>query len=167
MHFGFGNRPDYLAEKRTLLKQKVYSMFNLDGMWIILNQLEIERFHECLWKEMEKPIRWRNDETLLLKCTLCASKARDNIILSMNNDFFSIFPEICHTARMTTTKIMKLLLMIILNQKQQFSLQKKVTSKEWRVETWAKPTKIVNLILRLALPKKNRDVNQIPRKDHT
>ena len=41
---------------------------------------------------MEKPIRWRNDETLLLKCTLCASKARDNIILSMNNDFFFNFP---------------------------------------------------------------------------
>ena len=31
----------------------------------------------------------------------------------------------------------------------------------------AKPMKIVNLILRLGLPKKNRDENQIPRKDHT
>ncbi len=45
---------------------------------------------------MEKPTRWRN-ETLLLKCSLGASKARGNIILSVDDDF-SIFPEICHTA---------------------------------------------------------------------
>ena len=88
-------------------------------------------------------------------------KAHDNIILSMSEDF-SIFPEICHTARMTTTKIMKLLSMIILNQKQHFTLQKKVTSKERRVQTWAEPMKIVKLILRLALPVKNRDENQNP-----
>ncbi len=45
-----------------------------------------------VFKKMEKPTRWRNDETLLLKCSLCASKARDNILLSMNDNFFN-FPR--------------------------------------------------------------------------
>jgi len=48
-----------------------------------------------------------------------------------------------------TTKIMKLLSMIILNQKQHFSLEKKVFSKELRVQIWTETTKILNLLLRL------------------
>jgi len=44
---------------------------------------------------------------------------------------------------------MKLLSMIILNQKQHFSLEKKVSSKELRVQIWTETTKILNLILRL------------------
>ena len=45
--------------------------------------------HDYLSKEMEKPTRWRNDETVLLKCSLDASKARGNIILSVDDDFFN------------------------------------------------------------------------------
>jgi len=85
-----------------------------------------------------------DDSTLLLG----ASKVRGYIILSVDDDF-SIFPEMCHTVLMTTTKTMKLLSMIILDQKQHFSLQKKVSSKELRVQNWMETTKIVNLILRL------------------
>ena len=44
--------------------------------------------HGYLSKEMEKPTRWRNDEALLLKCSLDASKVRGNNILIVDDDFF-------------------------------------------------------------------------------
>ena len=98
---------------------------------------------------MEKPTRWRNDEILLLKCSLGASKARGNIILSVDDDFFNCPKDLSYCSDDDYEDHETSFYDYSQPETTLFSPKKKVTSKERRIQTWTDPMKIVNLILRL------------------